>query len=110
MATGGYNTSDDDLDLSEVNAEIKKLDKSSGSDITDSLDWENSQADLAYDGIAKESDRHDFLGFPTLTSTPIKTKSASDIKYQSALSSQTTSGEISKKTLGLREVHQRAQY
>ena len=74
MATGGYNTSDDSLDLSEINAEIQKLEKSSDSDIADSLAWENSQPDLAYDSIAKEEDKKEFLGFP-LTSTPTENKS-----------------------------------
>ena len=86
MAVGGHNTSDDSLDLSELNAEIEKLGKSSESDIEDSLAWENSQADLAFDSIAKEEDKKEFLGFP-LTSTPTKSKSKSDKKHQSAPSS-----------------------
>ena len=40
----------------------------------DSLIWEECQADLAYDNIAKESSIHDFLGFEPLTSTPAKTQ------------------------------------
>ena len=92
MATGGHDASKDGLDLTEVNVEIEKLGKSSESDIEDSLAWENtlawenSQADLAFDRIAKEEDKKDFLGFP-LTSTPTKRKSKSDKEYKSAPSS-----------------------
>ena len=74
------------------------MDKSSGSDLTDSLVWEECQADLAYDNIAKESGIHNFLGFEPLTSTPTKTQPASDIKYQSAPSSPAPSGRKSKKS------------
>merc|ERR1711874_127302 len=59
-------------DLSEINAELEKLNRSCESILTDNLDWEDSQAELAYEYIAKETSEHDFLGFGQLTSTPIK--------------------------------------
>ena len=72
MATGGHDKSYDSLDLSEINAELENLDRSSESETTDSLVWENSKAELAYECIEKETNKHDFLGFEQLTSTPIK--------------------------------------
>merc|ERR1711874_810933 len=50
----------------------EKLNRSCESILTDNLDWEDSQAELAYDYITKETSEHDFLGFGKLTSTPIK--------------------------------------
>ena len=92
MATGGHDTSKNGLDLSEVIEEISKLEKSIESDTKenlaweDTLTWENSKADLAFDSIAAEETEKDFLGFP-LTSTPTKKQSKSDKKYRSAPSS-----------------------
>ena len=63
MATGGGDKSNDTLDLSEINAELENLDTSSESEPTDSLVWENSQADLAYENMAKETSKNDFSGF-----------------------------------------------
>ena len=77
MATGGHVKSYDSLDLSEINAELENLDKPSGSELADSLVWEESQADLAYDNIAKESSINDFSGFKALTSTPTKSAHSS---------------------------------
>ena len=83
MATGGHDTSENGLDLSEVNEEISKLEKSSESDTKedlaweDTLNWENSKADLAFDSIATGETESYFLGFP-LTSTPTKRESKSD--------------------------------
>ena len=71
MATGGHDKSHESLDLSGIEAELENLDRSSESEPTDSLIWENCQAELAYEHIAKETSKHDFLGFEQLTSTPI---------------------------------------
>ena len=77
MASGGHDKSHDSLDLSEIYAEIEKLDKSSESEQTDSLTWEECQAELAYEDIAKESSINDFPGFEPLTSTPTKSAHSS---------------------------------
>ena len=70
MATGGQDKSHESLDLSEINAELENLDRSSESEPTDSLIWENCQAELAYEHIAKETSEHDFLGFGQLPQPP----------------------------------------
>ena len=72
MATGGHDKSHESLDLSGIEAELESLDKSSESEPTDSLIWENCQAELAYEHIAEETSKRDFIGFEQLTSTPIK--------------------------------------
>ena len=77
MASGGHDESHDNLDLTEINAEIEKLDLSSESEQTDSLIWEECKADLEYDDIAEESNLNDFEGFEPITSTPIKSAHSS---------------------------------
>ena len=77
MASGGHDESHDNLDLTEVNAEIEKLDLSSESEQTDSLIWEECKADLEYDDIAEESNLNNFEGFEPITSTPIKSAHSS---------------------------------
>ena len=66
-----------DLDLSEINAELENLDKSSESEPTDSLIWEECKAELEYEDIAKESIIKDFRGFEPLPSTPTKSAHSS---------------------------------
>ena len=77
MASGGHDESHDNLDLTEINAEIEKLDLSSESEQTDSLIWEECKADLEYDDIAEESNLNNFEGFEPITSTPIKSAHSS---------------------------------
>jgi len=70
MASGGDDDSYD-LDLSEINAELENLDKSSESEPTDSLIWEECKAEFEYEDIEKKSSiLNDFRGFKPLTSTP----------------------------------------
>ena len=69
MATSGHDKSHDSLDLSEIDAELEDLDRSSESEPTDSLIWEECQADLTYEYIAKKLNINDFSGFEPLTST-----------------------------------------
>ena len=77
MASGGDDESHH-LDLSEINAELENLDKSSDSEHTDSLVWEECKADLVYEDIAKDSSiLNDFRGFEPLTSTPTKSAHSS---------------------------------
>ena len=62
MATGGHDKSHESLDLSGINAELENLNRSCESILTDNLVWEDSQAELAYEHIAKETSKHDFQG------------------------------------------------
>ena len=59
-----------ELNLSEINAELENLDRSSESEPTDSLVWEECKAELEYEDIAKESIIKDFRRFEPSTSTP----------------------------------------
>ena len=72
MATGEDDKLNNNLDLSEINAELEDLNRSCESILSDNLVWEDSQAELAYENIAKETRKYDFTGFERVTSTPIK--------------------------------------
>ena len=72
MATGEDDKLNNNLDLSEINAELEDLNRSCESILSDNLVWEDSQAELAYENIAKETRKYDFTGFKQVTSTPIK--------------------------------------
>ena len=86
MASGGDDESHH-LDLSEINAELENLDKSSDSEHTDSLVWEECKADLEYKDIAKTSSLlNDFQGFEPLTSTPTKSAHSSTAPTKSTRS------------------------
>ena len=85
-----------ELDLSEINAELENLDRSSESEPTDSLVWEECKAELEYEDIAKESIIKDFRGFEPLTSTP--TKSA----HSSTAPTKPTRSKVKKSPKGIR--------
>ena len=91
MASGGGDEPENNLDLSEVIAEIRDLDTSTESDYKDSvayepeskdssLAWELTKADLEYEQIATEAEANPFIGFGPQTSTP--TKRANSYTYR----------------------------
>ena len=85
-----------ELDLSEINAELENLDRSSESEPADSLVWEECKAELAYEDIANESIKKDFSGFKPSTSTP--TKSA----HSSTAPTKPTRSKVKKSPKGTR--------
>ena len=90
MATGEDDKLNNNLDLSEVNAELEDLNRSCESILSDNLVWEDSQAELAYENIAKETRKYDFTGFKQVTSTPIKSAHSYTVPTKSKKSPKST--------------------
>ena len=93
MATGGRSgsSSDDGLDLKEIESEIAALDESNELDDTkESLVWEEHKAQVEYERIeAETSGELEFSGFLTPSTSPTKLKSAINLT-QSAPTSPTS--------------------
>ena len=93
MATGGRSgsSSDDGLDLKEIESELAALDESSELDDTkESLVWEEHKAQVEYERIeAETSGELEFSGFLTPSTSPTKLKSAINLT-QSAPTSPTS--------------------
>ena len=79
MATGGRNgdSSDDSLDLREIESELKFLEEDELDTTNESLPWEEHKAQTEYEKLeAETSGEFNFPGFHTQTTTPAKNNSS----------------------------------